>query len=150
MKTSKELLFHTIHGLFLGFILGLTFSILANELYPDIEAFFNPAYIFPVLSVLGAVLGFIRGYHDGARFLSFVFSTASVIIIPIVLASLLLYLIGLDRLILLPPIIFKTGIGLPMLETQIATYFFSFILTITFVIAFISSLTINKKKRWTW
>ncbi|KAB3537342.1 hypothetical protein F8154_03360 [Alkaliphilus pronyensis] len=150
MKTTKVLFLHTIHGLFLGFILGITLTILLNELYPDIEALFNPSYAFLVLALLGGIIGFVRGYKDKVRFLSFMFSTAAVILTPILLSSILVYFIGIDRLISLPPIIFKEGIGLSGLDTQLATYLFSFFITITFVIAFISSFSINKKKRWTW
>lgn len=150
MKTGKELFFNAIHGLFLGFVIGITLTILSSEVYPEIEDFINPMWIFPVLSIIGLIIGFIKGYNQKARFLNFLFSTAGTILTPLIFSGAIIYFIGIDRFITLPPIIFKTAIGLQHIDTQIATYIFSIIFTLAFMAAIISSLSINKKRRWTW
>ncbi|KAB3527619.1 hypothetical protein [Alkaliphilus serpentinus] len=150
MKTNKELFLNTIHGLFFGIVLGITLSIISIDIYPEVEKFLNSNWILPALSLVGALIGFIKGYSYKARYLNFLFSTAGTILTPILLSAIMIYFIGIDRFIVLPPIVFKTAIGLQDLDTQIATYIFSIVFTMIFIAAVVSSLTINKRKRWTW
>ncbi len=150
MKTGQQVFLNTIHGLFLGFALGMTASILVNEFYPAFEAYLQPAFIYPIFSVLGAIIGFIKGYQNKARLLNFMFSTAGTILIPLVLFSLVLYFIGLEKFLSLPPIMFKNGLGLSQMDTQLSTYILTFLFALGAVASFISSLSINKRKRWTW
>jgi|GEM_PF-6969733 len=150
MKTSKQVLLNVLHGCFLGFAFGMTAAILTNEFYPEIEAYLDPAFIFPIFVVFGAIIGFIKGYHNKTKLLHFLFSTAGTILIPLILFSIVLYFIGLDRILALPPVLFKTGIGLKNMDTQLSTYILAAFLTLSILASFISSLSINKKKRWTW
>ncbi len=150
MKTSQRVFLNTIHGLFLGFSIGMTASILVGEFYPAFDAYLQPEFIYPVFSVLGAIIGFIKGYQNKGRLLNFLFSTAGTILTPLILFSLTLYFIGLEEFLSLPPMIFKNGLGLPQLDTQLTTYILAFLFALGAVASFISSLSINKRKRWTW
>ncbi|MBM7613956.1 hypothetical protein [Alkaliphilus hydrothermalis] len=142
--------FNMIHGLFLGFVLGMTLAVVVNEYVPDVEAYFHPAYIIPSLAAIGAIIGFIKGYNHHGRFLFPIFSTVGTIIIPILSLTALLIILGYDRALTLPPVLFKTGFGLSQMDTQLSTYILSIFLTLSAVAALISSFSINKRKRWTW
>lgn len=150
MKTSQQVLLNTIHGLFLGFAFGMTLAILTNELYPELETYLHPAFIYPAFAAFGAIIGFVKGYRNKTKVLHFLFSTAGTILIPLLLLSIVLYFIGLDSMLSIPPILFKTGLGLQQMDTQLSTYILSTFIALGFVASYISSLSINKKKRWTW
>ncbi len=150
MKSSTQLFLHSIHGIFLGFVFGLTLAVLANEFAPDLETYFHPGFIIPSISAIGGIIGFIKGYNQHGKLLFPLFSTVGTIIIPIVSFTIMYYLLGYDRALSLPPVLFKTGFGLRQLDTQLSTYLLSIFITLTAVASFISSFTINKKKRWTW
>ncbi|MCC5911486.1 MAG: hypothetical protein JJT76_13705 [Clostridiaceae bacterium] len=149
MKSSQYIFLNLIHGWFLGLVIGMTLSILALEFLPEIESFMHPAYIYLVLSIIGAVIGYLKGYNNYTRLLSFLFSTLGTILTPIIATILLYYFIGFNRLLSLPPIIFKSGIGLRGMDTMLSVYIFTSILTLGFVGAIISSFSINKRNRWT-
>ncbi len=130
--------------------MGLLLAVLANEFYPEIEAYFHPGFIIPSIAIIGGALGLIKGYNHYSNFLFPLFSTAGTILVPVIALTIIFYLLGYDRGLTLPPVLFKTGIGLKEIDTQLSTYILSIFFTLTAVAAFISSLTINKKKRWTW
>lgn len=139
-----------IHGLFLGFILGMTLSILALEFLPEIQSILHPAYIYPIFSVLGAIIGYIKGIKNYRRFLNPLFSTGGTIIFPVAVIALLYFFLGFDRLLALPPIVFKSGVGLRGMDTRLSSYIFTFLGSASFFGALISSFSINKKNRWTY
>jgi len=128
----------------------MTLAVVVNEYSPGIEAYFHPAYIIPSLAVIGAILGFIKGYNHHGKFLFPIFSTVGTIIIPLVALTALFIMLGYDRTLSLPPVLFKTGLGLSQMDTQLSTYLLSIFLTLSTVAALISSFSINRKKRWTW
>lgn len=149
MKPSTMLILNTLHGIFVGLVLGLTLAVLGNELIePQLP--FLPAYLIPTLAIFFGLLGFIKGYNNLNRLLLPLFSTAGTILLPIISISIIYYLTGFDRLLSLPPVLLKEGFGMPDISTQLSTYILAIIYTFTFMAAFISSLSINKKKRWTW
>lgn len=150
MKTNYSLFLNLIHGLFLGFVLGLTVSLLTLEFLPEIQNYIHPSYIYPILSLLGAAIGYIKGINNYRKLLFFLFSTLGTILLPIIAITTLYFLLGFDRLLALPPIIFKTGIGLRGMDTRLSSYLLTTIASMSFVGALISSFSINKNNRWTF
>ncbi|GAB6087911.1 hypothetical protein [Alkaliphilus crotonatoxidans] len=150
MKPSTLLFLNTLHGIFIGLVLGLTLAIGGSELITELKNSPLLVYLIPALVVFFGLLGLIKGYNNLSGLLFPLFSTPGTILLPIISISVLYFLIGFDRLLALPPIVFKEGFGLAGMNTQLSTYILAFILSLTFVAAFISSHSINKKKRWTW
>lgn len=150
MKTSYNLFLNLIHGFFLGFVIGIVISIITFEFLPELQNYIHPAHIFPIISLLGAVIGYVKGINNNRKLLYFLFSTVGTIAIPLLSIMLLYLLLGFDRLLALPPIIFKSGIGLRGIDTRLSTYIFTFLSSITFIGALVSSFTINKNNRWTF
>lgn len=150
MKTNYNLFLNLVHGLFLGLVLGVTISLLTLEFLPEIQNYIHPSYIYPILSVIGATVGYIKGINNYSRLLFFIFSTLGTLLLPIVAITLLYFLLGFDRLLTLPPIVFKTGIGLRGIDTRLSSYLLTSLASMSFVGSLISSFTINKNNRWTF
>ncbi|AKL95245.1 hypothetical protein CACET_c17970 [Clostridium aceticum] len=150
MRSTYNLFLNLVHGMFLGFVLGITISIITLEFLPEIREFIHPAYIYPILSVLGGIIGYIKGVNNYSRLLYPLFSTTGTVLLPILAIILLYFLLGFDRLLALPPIVFKSGIGLRAMDSVLSNYIFTFLATSGFIGAIISSFSINKKNRWTF
>ncbi|WP_090552917.1 hypothetical protein [Natronincola ferrireducens] len=150
MKSNYNLFLNLVHGMFLGFVIGMTLSVITLEFLPKIAAYIHPAYIYPIFSVIGGVVGYLKGINNYDKLLSPLFSTVGTIVIPIVAITLLYYLLGFDRLLALPPFLFKSGIGLRFMDTRLSAYIMTFLITLGFVAAVVSSFYINKRNRWTY
>lgn len=150
MKSSTQLLINLFHGVFLGLVIGITLAVLGNELLIPEGVNFPFPYLIPTFAVLLGLIGLIKGYSNRSRLLAPMFSTLGTIIIPLLSLTITYSLVGFDRLLSLPPVLFKEGFYLSNMDTQLSTYILAIILTLTSVAAFVSSLTINKRRRWTW
>ncbi|AOY77005.1 hypothetical protein [Clostridium formicaceticum] len=150
MRSNYNLFLNLVHGMFLGFVFGITISILTLEFSPEIREFIHPAYIYPILSVLGAIIGYVKGLNNYSRLLYPLFSTTGTVLTPIIAIVLIYFLLGFDRLLALPPIVFKSGIGLRGMDPVLSSYIFTFLATSGFIGAVISSFSINKKNRWSF
>ncbi|ABR48618.1 hypothetical protein Amet_2464 [Alkaliphilus metalliredigens QYMF] len=150
MRKTHLIIYHVIHGLFLGFVIGLTISIIAYEYVPEIYGYFHPAKIYPVISILVGIIAFIKGMKNHAGLLSFIFSTVGTILIPIFMISFLYYLFGTDLFLSLAPQIFLLGLGIKGITMETGSILLIVIFIGGLFFSYLSSRTINKKRRWTW
>jgi len=150
LKFSTQILINLLHGIFLGLVIGITLAVVGNEILLPEGINFPFAYLIPTCAGFLGLLGLIKGYRNRSRLLFPLFSTPGTVTIPLLSLTISYSLVGFDRLLSLPPVLFKEGFHLSMMDTQLSTYILAIILSLTAVAAFVSSLTINKRKRWTW